>query len=46
MLWKRKLARERPMTLAGFIETCQLTLARTAPKGSGWLHKSSTTATG
>jgi bifunctional non-homologous end joining protein LigD len=39
MLGKRKLARERPMAPAGFLETCQPTLAKTPPKGSGWLHE-------
>ncbi len=35
----RKLARERRPTPAGFLETCQPTLAQTPPSGPGWLHE-------
>lgn len=39
MLWTRKLARDRRPTPPGFFETCQPTLARAAPSGSGWIHE-------
>jgi bifunctional non-homologous end joining protein LigD len=40
MLWRSQRSRPlAPRAPVGFIETCQPTLARSAPSGSGWIHE-------